>query len=105
MVKPIRIESNLMMKGLEMAKKKMVKGEGKPVVIWVGDETVSELDRLATKLHMSRSRLARNLMECGLEDAKVMDLLGLLSLMHKIETLQEKWREKRANSDQALSEC
>ena len=88
-----------------MGKPKMVKGEGKPVVIWLGDETVRELDRLAKKLHMSRSRLARNLMECGLEDARVMDLLGLLTLMHKIETLQERWRENRGDLHEAVSEC
>ena len=88
-----------------MGRAKMVKGEGKQVVIWLGDETVAELDRIAKKIHMSRSRLARNLMEAGLEDARLLDLMGLLTLMHKMETLAEKWREKRGDLREALPQC
>lgn len=73
--------------------KRMVKGEGRPIVLWLGEETVQELDNLATKLNMSRSRLGRNLLMMGLEDAKFLDAIKILGAMHKIETLQREWRE------------
>lgn len=90
-------QPKIRIRGDDMGKRKMVKGEGREINVWVGVETVRELDRLGERLNMTRSRLARNLLESGLEDAKLMDLFGLLALMHKVESIQTQWRERGEN--------
>ena len=43
--------------------------------------TVEEIDRLASKLELTRSQLMGNLIESGLDDAKLLDRLGGFGLI------------------------
>ena len=43
--------------------------------------TVEEIDKLASKMEMTRSHLMGNLIESGLEDAKILDRLGAFDLI------------------------
>lgn len=58
---------------------------GIPVTLWLDETAVSEIDRLADQINLSRSRFIRNLVSSGLQDAKLMDMMGLFKLMKKIE--------------------
>ena len=59
--------------------------KGIPVTLWLDEPVVAEIDRLADQINLSRSRFIRNLVASGLQDAKLMDMMGLFKLMKKIE--------------------
>jgi metal-responsive CopG/Arc/MetJ family transcriptional regulator len=76
------------------------KKQGMNVSIWVEQDVCDRLDVIAKKLSMSRSHLAANLVQVGLDDAEVLDNIGVLSLA----VLIEKFRRKlRMNLDDAAS--
>ena len=43
--------------------------------------TVEEIDKLASKMEMTRSHLMGNLIESGLDDARILDRLGAFDLI------------------------
>ena len=53
----------------------------KQFTIMLKPSTVQEIDRLAKKVELSRSQFTANLIEIGLEDAKLFDKSGALSLI------------------------
>ena len=53
----------------------------KQFTVMLKPSAVQEIDRLAKKLELSRSNLMGNLIEMGLEDAKVLDRSGALWLV------------------------
>ncbi len=58
----------------------MKREDGKAIGLWVDMETAKRIDRIAKKVGISKSSLARNLVMVGLEDAEILDKLGILSL-------------------------
>lgn len=56
------------------------------------------LDRIASKIGISRSQLIRNLVEVGIEEVEAMDALGLIGMMNWMRAIQEKLHERVASS-------
>lgn len=70
-----------------MANKKLVE-KGVHVHLWLDESMVKRIDELANKVELSRSRLVRNLIESGLEDTEVLDMVGILGLVKKYESFR-----------------
>ena len=51
------------------------------VAIRMGEKEVAYLDNFASKLNLTRSQLIRNLIETGLDDMKLAQTFGLISLV------------------------
>jgi hypothetical protein len=66
----------------------MKEPERKQVNMYLDVDTICEIDRLAEKVGISRSRLARNLLLMGLDDAKTLDAFGIFTLIRKWESLK-----------------
>lgn len=60
--------------------------------LYLDAKTIAEIDRLAEKVGISRSRLIRNLLLMGLDDAKTLDAFGLFTLIRKLEGMMSKDR-------------
>lgn len=56
------------------------------------------LDRVASKIGISRSQLIRNLVEVGIGEVEAMDALGLIGMMNWMRAIQEKLHERVASS-------
>ncbi|HEY0090389.1 MAG TPA: hypothetical protein VGB37_16185, partial [Candidatus Lokiarchaeia archaeon] len=50
------------------------------VTINIKDNTLKEVDDLAKKLNLSRSQIVVNLLESGLDDARILDELGAFDI-------------------------
>jgi hypothetical protein len=55
----------------------------KVITCKIEDSKLIELDKFAKKMRMNRSQLTRNLIVCGLDDLKIMNSTGLLTLTLK----------------------
>jgi metal-responsive CopG/Arc/MetJ family transcriptional regulator len=53
---------------------------------------VEEIDKLAGKLELSRSQLMSNLIESGLEDAKLLEKIGVLKLAMLGDKISQKFK-------------
>jgi len=60
---------------------------------------VKEIDKYAVKAELSRSQLMANLIEMGLDDARVLDKMGLLNALKAgrkiINSLKEGFKSKK----------
>lgn len=63
--------------------------EGRPITIWVSLDTYRKLGESASSLKLTRSRLASNLIELGLEDVQIADKLGLFTALRAIEAAKD----------------
>jgi hypothetical protein len=73
---------------VKMANTKRVE-KGIPITVWLDEGTVTLIDELAGKADMSRSRLVRNLIKVGVDDFKMMDSMGLITVLRKVEAAKE----------------
>lgn len=55
----------------------MSRNKGQSITVWLPDDTVALLDRLAVKAEVPRSRLIRNIVEVNASELEKMDQLGL----------------------------
>ncbi len=53
-------------------------------------EEMERIEKIAKKLNLPKSRIIRNLVLTGLEDAELFEKLGLLTVAQKIKELKEK---------------
>lgn len=60
--------------------------------IRVSEEEAKMIEELAEKMEMNKSRLIRNLLLGGLDDAKFLDKVGVLPLVKNIRDLKDKWK-------------
>jgi len=67
-----------------------VKKTGKGMAIWVDLETAERITSIAKKLGVSNSHLIKNLALCGLDDAELLDKLGILTIGLLIKKTKEK---------------
>ncbi|MFZ2447753.1 MAG: ribbon-helix-helix protein, CopG family [Syntrophobacteraceae bacterium] len=74
-----------------MANKKKVE-KGIPITVWLDEEFVAHIDEMASRADMSRSRLIRNFIKIGAEDFKTLDVIGMLTLVRKVEAAKEGFR-------------
>ena len=63
-----------------MARPKLKEAK-KQYTIMLKPSVVNEIDKLAEKLDLTRSQLMGNLVESGLDDAKLFDNLGLFKII------------------------
>lgn len=59
---------------------------------------LTDLDRIASKIHISRSRLIQNCVACGLSDAKALEKVGLADLAGFVRGFQDIGKEMLAHS-------
>lgn len=71
-----------------------VKETKQQFTVMLKPSTVKEIDKLAEKLEMSRSQFMANLIETGLDDAKTLDKVGMLSLFRAGGKLAAKLKNK-----------
>lgn len=64
------------------------------VTINIKDNTLKEIDDLAKKLNLSRSQIVVNLVESGLDDAKILDELGAFDIFMAGGKLAKSIKEK-----------
>jgi len=69
--------------------KKRIKRD-KEIKISLTQEEMERIEKIAKKFDMTKSRLARNLVLIALEDAELLNAIGLLDLAKKIEKIKEK---------------
>lgn len=62
---------------------------GLPCTFYADEEFLKKVEALAAKIGISRSQMLRNLAMSGYEDARLLDALGLLALVGKIEALRK----------------
>lgn len=66
------------------------------VSLKIEKKVVKDIDKLARKLGLSRSRLMRNLLLSGWDDARGLDALGVFTLVLKAEELMGRIRDAKA---------
>lgn len=71
---------------------------GMGITVWMDQEDVARIDRLAESLGLSRSRMTANLAKVGLEDAEVLDAFGLFTLVRRLEAGLKKISQPRAEA-------
>lgn len=59
------------------------------VTVYLDAAFVQRVDVLADKLGVNRSQMLRNLAECGYEDAKLLDAVGLFTLCRKLQDIRK----------------
>ena len=69
--------------------KKRIKRD-KEIKISLTQEEMERIEKIAKKIGMTKSRLARNLVLTGLEDAELLNKLGLFDAVKMIEKIREK---------------
>ena len=69
-----------------------MKERGVSVSCWIDRECGVRFESIAKKLKMTRSQLAKNLIMSGLDDAEVLDGLGLLTLARMMEETKNRIR-------------
>ena len=69
--------------------KKRIKRD-KEIKISLTQEEMERIEKIAQKIGITKSRLARNLVLAGLEDAELLNKLGLFEAVKMIEKIREK---------------
>ncbi len=69
--------------------KKRIKRD-KEIKISLTQEEMERIEKIAQKIGITKSRLARNLVLAGLEDAELLNKLGLFDAVKMIEKIREK---------------
>lgn len=72
---------------MKRKKKKQPKAQ---VTIQLDQEALETIDKLAEKVQLSRSQLCSNLIIMGLDDAKLLNSIGLTSIAIFIRSLLER---------------
>lgn len=68
------------------------------VNLYLDVAVIEEIDRIAEKAGLSRSRFARNLLLLGLDEARTLDAFGLFTLVRKFEKLAEAMKREGKTS-------
>ena len=91
--------SVLKRKGEEMRK------DGRAIAIWVDHDTADKVAMIAKKVGISNSQLLKNLVLCGLEDAEVLDKLGMLNLAMLVKKAKERINSMADEGKRQISEA
>jgi hypothetical protein len=70
-----------------------VKEPKKPYTIMLKPSVVEDIDKMAEKLGLTRSQFMGNLVETALEDAKMMDDVGLFKVVMIGDKVMRKFKE------------
>jgi len=74
--------------------RKKIDNPRKPFSIMLTQSEVDEIDAMASKLDLSRSQFMRNLLLMGLDDAKILNNIGIISAVSGSRSLFRKVRDK-----------
>ena len=69
------------------------------VTCWIDKKNIDRLDKLAEKAGLTRSKLAENLLEIGVDQLEVLRTLGIMSTALVFRDLKEsiqKWNEQQS---------
>lgn len=72
-----------------MENKPAHKKNGRTISVWLEDDIVLQLDALAAKAGLTRSKLLANILEINLQSLKRADSVGILPLVLLMRDLQE----------------
>lgn len=71
--------------------------------IWLEPETKAEIERLAHLIGITPSRFCRNLVTMGLDEAKMLEKVGVLQMAIFFEALRQRIREKVGHESERMS--
>lgn len=77
---------------------------GKSITLWLDQDTVKRLDKVANKAGISRSRLTENLVLVGLEEAEAMRKIGVLQMAVLLRDLKQRVGDKLNRVENLLGE-
>lgn len=64
--------------------------DGRAMAVWLDHDTASKIERIAKKIGITNSQLMKNLLICGVEDAELLDKMGMLTLAMLIKQAKER---------------
>lgn len=71
------------------------KKSGATLSLWVDQFTIERLDRISKRMCVTRSKLAAQVLEAGLEDAEILSKTGTLQLVTLLRSLKESSKKRR----------
>jgi len=71
----------------------------------VDQETKEHLERISKKIGVTKSRLAGNLLQIGLDDARTMENLGVLQAAIVLRDVKKRFRARMEATEAALQEA
>lgn len=58
---------------------------GRAITVWMDEEDVARIDRLAETMGISRSRMSSNLAKLGLQEAELLEVFELFSQLRNLD--------------------
>lgn len=83
--------------------KEVKKGRGVSISIWINQETLDELDRVAEWADLNRSKLMLNLIEIAIDEMNMFRTVGIIRLTLLSLELRKQWKkavQEMADSDE-----
>lgn len=71
----------------------MEEKKGRPINIWISQDTIDEMDRLAKKAGITRSKLAANILETTVPELLRYEKIGVLQIAVVLRDLEDRIRE------------
>ena len=87
--------------GLQEIKDRIINKKAKPsgekvyLGIWLKPETVGEIDRIAQKIQLSRSKLTGNMIEAGMPDIEFFRSMGVVDVLLFLEKLKKRVKQEK----------
>jgi hypothetical protein len=78
--------------------------KGKPVTIWLDEETIKRLDRVKATVGISRSRMVENLLLVGLDSADTLRKIGILPIAVLFRDIGEGIKKRLAEVERITGE-
>lgn len=63
--------------------------QGRNVYVFLNEDLVEELDRIAAKANISRSQLVSNMVRSGIDDWRMLEKIGLVPVVLYAEKVQQ----------------
>jgi len=81
-----------------MTKIKEKKKRGANISIWIAQEMIDEIERIADKAKLTRSGLIQNFLDVGVKEIKVQKALFIVKMSLKLMDIKEQWTKALAES-------
>lgn len=73
------------------------------LTIKLTDEEIAAIDKIANKINIPRTTLARNLLLTGLEDAKLLNRIGILKGLKKLDDFKKALKKEKTDTEPKLA--
>lgn len=70
------------------------KTKGQSVTVWMSADLLERVDKVARSARISRSRMIANLVDLGLDDAELLDRMGVIRFGAALKAFKAKMREE-----------